>query len=288
MRIRITFEFLCLSTILIFSAFADSNQMRNLNRKVMPWMCLERCGANSTDIQMHLKQIKSHLDVFTGVSFELFNLGPNSTLIINSNLSNFGPILVNYGVETYPIVSSYPYPPEFIAWMRQLFLNPVPFMDSVIKQLVRYDYTGVNIDFEPTIKGSQEDAFNYANFLTLFANELHKVNKKLTVDIAGWNPIWNWTLIEQSTVDKIFLMSTYAGDFDTFQESLEQAINEIGILKLGVGLETVNPNKNEPFTDQELQERFTLIEANNIHEIDIWDMPIPDNWWSFLDHFVHQ
>jgi len=55
--------------------------------------------------------------------------------------------------------------------------------------------------------------------------------------------------------------------------------------QLGIGLETVNTVNNQPYTDGELQQRFVLIMGKNVQEVDIWDMPIPDNWWPFLDRF---
>lgn len=108
-------------------------------------MCLERCGDNSSMIMYELIQISEHRDIITGVSFEMFNLGPNSTLVQN-NLTIVGPVLVAMGLETYPMVSSYPYPPEFIDWyifkyanwigyrMRQVFKDPYPFMMEAITQ----------------------------------------------------------------------------------------------------------------------------------------------------------
>ena len=35
-------------------------------------------------------------------------------------------------------LSSYPYPPDFLAWMRQLFANPQPFIDACIQQYVPF------------------------------------------------------------------------------------------------------------------------------------------------------
>jgi len=254
----------------------------------MPWMCLERCGDNSTMIEYELDQIATHLDVISGVSFEMFNLGPNSTLVMN-NLTMVGPLLVNMGVETFPMVSSYPYPPQFIQWMRDLFQNPYPFMIDVIAACVEFGFSGVNLDFEPTVAGTAQDAEDYANFLTLFADELHKFNLKLTVDIAHWNTVWNWSLISESNVDYIFVMDTYTGNFTYFQKYFNQALDEIDIDKLGIGLETVNDdNNNQPFTMAELTERFQMIYSQPIQQIDIWDMPIPDEWWPFLLKFVQQ
>ncbi len=81
---------------------------------------------------------------------------------------------------------------------------------------VQYGYTGYNIDFEPDDAGNAEDAKNFADFLTKFADALHKKGFKLSVDVgtkiykfpfsnlpATWNDFWDYKLIAASSVDKV-------------------------------------------------------------------------------------
>jgi hypothetical protein len=86
-------------------------------------------------------------------------------------------------------------------------------------------------------------------------------------------------------------MSTYTGDWTVFQQDFalaHQTWSSIGKLDhLGIGLETVNPDNNQPFTESELTERFELITQNGIQEIDIWSTPIPENWWPHIEKFVN-
>ena len=82
-------------------------------------------------------------------------------------------------------------------------------------------------------------------------------------------------------------MSTYTGNFTTWQKMFPKATSEIPLDKLGVGLQTLNTDTKKPYTNQELQERFKIISQHAIQELDVWVMPIPDNWWSFLDTFVN-
>jgi len=252
----------------------------------MPWMCLERCGDNLGNITQQMQSIHDHLDLITGVSFEMYNLGPNSQLVKN-NFTSVGPQIRQWGLETFPMVSSYPYPPDFLDWMRQLFNNPTPFINAALKEASINGWSGLNLDFEPTAKGTPQDAIDYANFLTKFANILHKQGLKLTIDVASWNTLWNYTLLSQSTVDRIFTMDTYTAKFSYFQQSIAKAVQQIDLNKLGIGLETVKDNNNQPFSQQEIQERFDLIAKYSVIEIDIWKMGIPDNWWSFISTFVN-
>jgi hypothetical protein len=57
--------------------------------------------------------------------------------------------------------------------------------------------------------------------------------------------------------------------------------------RLGIGLETIDDDETggPPFTTQEMEYRFSLISKYNIQEVDIWDTPVPSNWWPFLQTF---
>lgn len=260
----------------------------------MPWMCLEKCGQNNTYIIDSLKDIIEHKEELTGVSFEMYELGPGSKFI-KENITSVGSVLKGIDLETYAMISSCImcdnatccYPDDFLLWLRELFSNPDPFINAAMQEIQDTDFTGYNVDFEPTATATPEDAQKFAEFLTQFAASLHQIDKKLTVDIASWNPIWNWTLISNSQVDRMFLMNTYTGNFTWFQHFFEEAIKTIDINKLGIGLESINPNTNLPFSNNDLQQRFDLILNNNIQEIDIWDAPVPDNFWPFIDQFIN-
>lgn len=68
--------------------------------------------------------------------------------------------------------------------IKQLLDNPKPFIDDAVKRAVEFEYTGYNIDFEPTIQPGQEARF--IHFLNLFGQQLHKSGKKINVDVASW------------------------------------------------------------------------------------------------------
>ena len=94
--------------------------------RVMPWMCLERCGDNATQILEQievmscvvffssstsilmsyfttLQQLATYKDLISAVSVEIYNLGPNSTLEIVP-LSRVHKTLQAMGFETYAMV----------------------------------------------------------------------------------------------------------------------------------------------------------------------------------------
>lgn len=81
-------------------------------------------------------------------------------------------------------------------------------------------------------------------------------------------------------------MSTYTGNWELFQKYATLALQVFPKDCVGIGLETQNPNTQKPFTPAELLERFNLIEYLGAEEIDIWDMPIPDDFWPFVHRFA--
>jgi len=102
--------------------------------------------------------------------------------------------------------SSWPYPQQFLDWMRTVFKNPQPFINQCIQQGTSLGLTGFNIDWEPTATATEQDALDYANFLTTLTNALQPKGLGVSVDVATWNTIWNYTALGQSTVDPVITM----------------------------------------------------------------------------------
>ena len=267
---------------------------------IQPWMCLQRCGFNSTDIDSHLQQIQNYHQqgLITSISFEKYNLGPNGTLVHDDDLENVTPILQTYnGLELWPMISSYPYPPQFLTWMRQLFINETlanEFINECKQQAIQYNYNGFNVDWEPQSgpQPTKQDAIDYASFLNKFSIEMHSINKKLSVDVATWSLLWNLTLLSQTELDYIITMNTYTNHYKTWLNALNEDINDIGNNwnnKLVVGLSTTNlSNKDDkPFSENQLQIRFDTLIDKGVDKIGIWDMPLQSDWQSFLTQFVN-
>jgi hypothetical protein len=119
------------------------------------------------------------------------------------------------------------------------------------------------------------------------------------------SPLWNLTLIAETSVDYIMTMQTYTGecasflhalatvsafhscglfpdDFTVFSQNAQAAVQIVPPSKLVIGLETVQASNNQPYTTAQLQERFDLLDKLGVVGIGIWDSPIPDNWFPFL------
>lgn len=273
--------FFALLCYLVALSLCEVTQDQNDGKGVMVWMCLERCGATPSTIDVMLAQIENNTDVITSVSFESYNLGPGSTLVKN-NLTDVNTPLQQFGVQRFPMVSSYPYPPQFILYMREVFANPQPFIDQCISEAKTYNYTGYNIDWEPAVGGNSKDAVDYANFLTTFSDALHEHNLLVSVDCATWSPIWNLTLIGESSVDYVFDMSTYTNSDSSFLNQLQTAVSDVPLTKLGVGMQVTNDYTYEFMSEANIAWRLQQIEAENVQQIGIWRTPLLPFWFDLL------
>ena len=280
-----------LPSLLIILAAALPLLLRAKN--VMPWMCLEFCEESTEQINSNLQQLADHHTSISKVSFEKYTLGPNSELVDNE-LTEVNSQLLKLGFQTWPLLSSYPHPPEFINWMRQVFRNPQPFIDSCISEAEKFGYSGYNLDWEPT-DGEQPvstvtdaDGLAYAQFIDIFASKLHEANLGLTVDVATWSPAWNYTALAQTGADSFVSMGTYTATDSSFSSQLQLMIDSFGPERSGVGLETVNATSLERLPLSEVAWRFDQIRASGARELCMWKMPVPPGWWPMVDAFARQ
>ncbi len=193
----------------------------NSKNRILVWICLEFCDETQQQINSELLEIEAHKDIISAVSFEKYTLGPNSTLVDN-HLTEVADKIVSMQVEAWPLLSSFPHPPEFIDWMRTVFANPQPFIDSCVSVAKAGKFTGFNLDWEPTDAVTSEDGTNYANFIGTFADALHKEGLLLSVDVATWSPIWNYTAIAATSADYVISMGTYTATDTSFSSQLDK------------------------------------------------------------------
>ncbi|KAL0212339.1 hypothetical protein RCL1_005965 [Eukaryota sp. TZLM3-RCL] len=249
-----------------------------LSKTIMPWMCLERC---KEDIPADLKQIASLDDLLTDVSFEEFDLDWGARLKHNgfTKVSHF---IEAHKLGTQPMITT-----VNIAKLTELFASTAS-MDFFIEQIVevakKNNYTGINIDFEPSGQEAFPLADGYVEFVDRLAKALHKFNKVCSIDIARWSQFWNYKKLAATEVDFFCEMSTYAGAMSNFKTALYNAMEYFGDRAV-IGLISVNPNTGKLFTDQDMAERFALIREVGAKGIAIWQSPIPANFIPLLKEF---
>jgi hypothetical protein len=248
-------------------------------RRAMPWICLEFCQETKGQISLDVAEIERHKDILTAVSFEKYTLGPKMSLVDNE-LTEVNALIQKLGLEAWPLLSSYPHPPQFINWMREVFRHPQPFIDQCVLAAAKYNYTGYNLDWEPTDNCSDQDGLDYATFINTFAKGLHEHGLRLSVDVAQWSPIWNYTAIAETSVDIVTSMGTYTATDESWDREFDALVENFGE-RAAVGLET-----DVGVTEQQLEDRFKKMQEEGIKEVDLWRLPVPAFWWPHITKFV--
>jgi hypothetical protein len=190
------------------------------------------------------------------------------------------------------MVSSFPHPPAFLAWMRDLFAEPQQFIEDLMTALVAQNATGVNIDFEPTGHGATAaDAAAYARFLAHLETRLAAIGLRLTVDVAAWGAIWNYTEISAALAatptggrGAVATMSTYTNSDAGFLAQLGAATAAIAAPQLVVGL-MIWP---APFNVTGVQLRFDALARRGLCRVAVWRMPLAPYWWGPIHAFAKQ
>jgi len=238
---------------------------------LMPWMCLEDCQADQ--VPYEIEQLKNYSSLFQAVSFKWCEVN-SSGLLVREQVTDVRPLIQSLGLQTFPMICS-----ENLDNMRQVFASPLGLINEAIAKANEWGDTGFNIDFEPDesiFNVTSQDAADFANFLELFAAQAHNNGLVLSVDVDRWGLIWNHTLNAPS-VDKILDMDTYQPQIPDVQMMLEKDIKQYGIQRLGMGI-----NTKYGYSDQQVEQLYQAIASSPIREVDIWAMPIPDNWWPML------
>ena len=249
-----------------------------VKKSAIVWMGLEITGENvSADIQ----SIGIHRNDLTGVSYEHYLLGSQGYFGPILTVSNVTGKIRSFGLQTYPMVIS-----TNLVDIEYLIGHPSGFIGKAVSKARGAGYTGYNIDFEPSQAANSSVAAAYASFLASFANALHEQGKKLTVDIATWNPFWNFTELANTTVNTLYDMGTYASPSFNFAAALGYANATIPHSKLGVGLITVDVNNGAILQNYSVSARFIALEADGVDKIAVWEMPLASYWWPYLHRFL--
>ena len=282
-------------------------------RFVMPWMCLEDCGATAAQIAAQLAQLATP-GVFTAAAFEDYDLGADGTVNKTGARSRVSGAVKAMGLGSHAMIVSWDLDP-----IRLVFANPQRFIDSVISKILDVEgsnVTAINLDWEPHGSApplgpvpTPADGAAYAAFLDVFAKAMHARGVQVSVDIATWTDFWDYRAIGATAVDcgcrvlpahcafaREFLfptpphaphrlplaragvcdMETYSASLSAFTKQVAFAAPLVPASKYVVGLET------HPFNVSELASRFSYLKSMQINKVAIWDTPMPDAWMPYL------
>jgi len=253
-----------------------------------------------------MPQLQANPGIVTDVSVSTWALssGGNITGSLNTTLDN---ALKTLGVKRYPLMFS-----EDIAAIRTILADPEPFLESITRRLQQSDVDGLNLDFEPYDKKSQQptathvDGENFAAFVQILSKRIHAIGKELTIDVFLNNPFWDVDALNATDVDLLISMDTYVHDINgTFASYVSTYSGHLKPEKFGIGISSgaeghgpFGPGCTGPYgphpcrpawTASGLQElnSFLSMHSAAFRMINVFSAPFPPMVWTALHNFSY-
>ena len=293
---------LLVATLMTIAADAEVLNPRG-NFSIMPWMCLERCGSNATEVQRQINTLAKYPTIINRVSYEWWDLGPSGTLI-NNGFTDPAPQLRAQipTVQYYGMVTTVD-----LTWIREVIYNATNaanFITKISQHAVTRGMAGINFDWEPNTDGNATDAQAYAEFFyqarkTAF-HATNYSNLTISVDVGSWNQLWNWSALSMAMSKpytcpttgliapsgEVVPMATYTYDDSLFIPRLKQSVEQVTDHTLVVGLMTWTGNVTQLMNKVDVSYRMGALATLDICHIAIWLVPLPDLWFNFLGDLV--
>jgi hypothetical protein len=283
-----------LLTFVVQAALLRACVAQRVEAKKSPGLWLWLSGQTDAAVE----QIKSHSRIVTHVSYGGYSVSPSATFTGKTD-KNMSDALRKLRVERWPLIGG-----GSTTVLRALFKRPDAFITAAVKEIQKEGFDGYNIDFEPyDHKGTNNDGLEFGIFLGKFANALHAVGKKLSVDYFSNLPVWNLGAMNSSSTDYFISMDTYVPGNATFEAYLNIARAKLNGARLGVGMCTgLRPSPFTPYgpdpcgltnwTDADLVERFQYLdklwsteEEQPFAMLNLWVLPLAENWWGILETY---
>lgn len=202
----------------------------------------------------------------------MFDLGEGSTLVLNG----FTDVTANVtalGLQAWPMITT-----VNLAWMRQLWAAPQPFIDAALAAAAGRGFAGYDLDFEPDDAPNATGAAAFAGFLSTFADAMAAHGLRAHVDVATWSGVWNYSDLGRTSPHLLLGdMGTYTGNLTAWTRQLDEAVAALPLGRLCVGLET-----DLIVTPAQLAPRLAALQARGIRSVCVWQLPLPDDYWPFL------
>jgi hypothetical protein len=190
-----------LAVMLVLITFTSAVPTINPDRSVMIWLlAANRDGSlsNATQWESRIANVKAHAENLTAISPCMYYMGADGSFAKKPTLpgrvdgfNQLYPHLKDFaemGLKIYPLIAG----PPNINGQAAVMHNTEAFINAAVAESVTNGYTGYNFDNEMRGKTSESSwsflkpyGAPWIKFLDKFADELHTVNKTLSVDIAG-------------------------------------------------------------------------------------------------------
>jgi hypothetical protein len=159
--------------------------------------------------------------------------------------------------------------------------NGPAFAASVVSEIAKRDFDGVDIDFEGIVDPTADDQTAYTQLAKDLATALHPLGKVLTIDsfYAQYNaPNWNWWPDLLPVVDGITSMGyEQSGLSVDYQALTDHAMPSPQKLTLGV------PSYHDTWLNNTVNEQLAWIVKQGQIGVGIWDASFSTAGWQTQD-----
>jgi hypothetical protein len=171
--------------------------------------------------------------------------------------------------------------------------NWAGFISTAVSTAQKYGYGGYNIDWEPDTSCASgtttaQNGYELAHFIDQFANASHVDNMIITLDFAYWDTLfWNTAALAKSTGDT-FMEMNYQCPGSGFTSNLAADVKNIGVAKLGEGLDP-----ESGCTNAQMVTEFGQVAAAHVTNIEWWCLDdttaaLSPALWTAVHDFVYQ
>jgi hypothetical protein len=219
----------------------------------------------------------------------IFTLSPNGEIQQNYNdsiIHGFMDPYKNINITIIPVISN-----ANKTRMYNTYKNVNKFVNQAIQYILKYKFDGFMIDYE----ADDDDINSFTNFLTIFADNLHKINAKVGVCLGSWGMLAKYNFYAKTNVDIFMNMATY--DYNSMvYEYTNWLINNVTNEKAvsGIAFPSSPHNHVQPLTldhgwlQSDLHQYLTYLKKLNVKQIDIWWHPHHPNEVIILDYYVSE
>lgn len=247
-------------------------------------------------IQYNLYNSYYQMNLITGSSILLYGIGSdgmvetlNTSKISHITSHEFQQSLKKIGLKTFPtffcdttigMCSNVDYPLSYR--LEQLYNNKNKFIETTIKNALKYNWDGYYFDLEPI---EMIDNNKITNFIIEWALSLKKINRTLNIWIGG-SSYYNTTLLYSNSNIYLTTMNTYNSYYDVFITTASQYYSQISnISLLSYGLLTYD-NEFENANESSVLDIMKWAKITKPYSISLWASHIPPKWYMGLKYFL--
>lgn len=251
-------------------------------------------SANNLSITDRL--ISDHGDVVDGIILccDLFMVGGNGTITMNPETNNtVMDHLVKYPQKKFYLMGG----ANDTAFNRDPDIKSLASLTNLTKlyKNVSFNFSGVIIHFEPSLKDRSDDlALRYNKWLTMAHTQFKNVGVKVGMDISQYGVLGKSKVYARTKLDLYTNKDTYTNtgflSYSVNIKHVDEQVKIFGTKRSRVGIESVlvnaqKLNKNSGWSPYFIEMFVTYLKNKGVQGIDVWRADMGGDEYHKTDDF---